>query len=863
MKKYLKTNKHKVGIAFLLMFFSLSVIAQEITVTGIVSDINNIPIAAANIIVKDTPNVGTSTDFDGKYTITVNSDDTLVFSYIGYETKEVPVNSQTSINVKLEEGGFGLEQVVVTSRKQSENIQEVPISVAAFSAKTLETRGINNVAQIADYIPNVEIDVSAAFSGSQSILAPFIRGIGQTDFAITFEPAVGLYVDGVYFARSVGAIIDLLDVERVEALKGPQGTLFGRNTIGGAINVTTKDPSRTFAVNGQITTGNFNRLDTKVAVDIPLIEDKLLSSFAVSLVNRDGHVRRIPFTGETNDDLANPRTPPFSEVGVDNDQGNQNNDTYRTKLVWVGSEKFKATFIGDYTRVRENQNGSTLLDVFDEFNGAPTIAGAFNACSAGLLPPELCADIARSPGLDLNGATPFDNRFVTGDPFTTFATGDGGSRIDAGGVSLSLDYEVNDNIDFKSITGYRKLRSQFGEDQDFGPTSFASAGFVMPQEQFTQEFQFIGKSDKLKWVGGLYYFTENGAVTDQVVLGNGLVQVFGENTVDNQSYAAFGQATYNITDKWSVTGGARFTFEEKELTGRQREFNSFVLRVGLVTPADFPTDDLTLFFPPGENRQTFSEPTFRLGSEYKFSENIFLYGYFAQGFKSGGWSTRVTSPVLEAPIFDPENADTYEIGLKTDFADNRFRFNVSAFYTDYQNLQVTVQRGISPFVENAAQAEIKGVEFDLQWKATRNLLLSGNAGFLDAEYTDIEEGALIQEDFGFVNTPEFSSSVSLDWTIPFGDDKGRLIFHIDASSKSEIFNNVENTELLRQPGLTLVNTALSYEGASRDWKVTVGGTNITNETYLVSGFFNPGAGLTYGTYARPAEFNVGVSYKFF
>jgi len=167
-------------------------------------------------------------------------------------------------------------------------------------------------------------------------------------------------------------------------------------------------------------------------------------------------------------------------------------------------------------------------------------------------------------------------------------------------------------------------------------------------------------------------------------------------------------------------------------------------------------------------------------------------------------------------------------------------------------------------VENAAQAEIKGLEIDLQVQASKNLILSGNAGFIDAQYKDITDPqAVIQEGFGFVNTPEFSASYALDWTIPFGEDKGRLIFHIDGSSKSEVFNNVENTELLRQPGLTLLNTSLSLESANRNWKFTVGGTNITDQTYIVSGFFNPGAGLTYGTYARPAEFNLGLTYKIF
>ncbi|WP_298486906.1 TonB-dependent receptor [uncultured Maribacter sp.] len=866
MKTQLKNlNVNNIGYMIVLLLFSIpNLNAQERTINGTVKDSKNNPLPGVNILVKN-QTIGVISDFDGKYAITINEEaETLVFSYIGFKTKEVVIGDITTINTSLEEKSFGLEEVVVTSRKQSENVQEVPISVTAMSAKTLETKGIGNIAQIADYIPNVEIDVNAPFSGSQSILSPYIRGIGQVDFAITYEPAVGLYVDGVYFGRTVGSVIDLLDVDRIEALKGPQGTLFGRNTIGGAISITTKDPSRTFSVAGSITGGSYNRLDTKVSVDIPLIKDKLLSSFSVSSINRDGHMKRIPFTREKNADLADPRTGVFSQVDLDADQGNQNNDTWRAKFLWLASGKFKATLSADYERVRENQNASKLINVYNEFGGAPTIVGAYNACASGLLPPELCAAINGAPGLDLAGATPFDSRFITDDPFTNYATADAGTKIDTWGTALTLDWEMTDKIDFKSISSYRDLESRFAEDQDFSPIPFGTAGFTMPQTQFTQEFQFIGNSDKLKWIGGLYYFTEDGSVTDEVVLGNGLVQIYGQNFINNKSYAVFGQVTYNLTEKWSLTGGYRYTNEQKELDGRQRDLNSFVLKTGVVTPADFPTSDLTLYYPPGLNEQSFSVSTVRLGTEYKFSENVFAYGYFAQGFKSGGWTTRVTTPVLEAPTFAPEKANTYEIGLKTDIANNRVRFNIAGFYTDYQDLQVTVQRGITPFVVNAAQAEIKGVEVDAQWRASENLTFSGNLGYIDAQYKKITDpGAVITENSSFINTPDFSSSLALDWTIPFGENKGRLLFHIDMASKSEIYNDVENTPLLVQEGISLFNTSLSLESASRNWKITLGGTNITDETYIVGGYNNPGVGVTYATYARPAEFNLGVSYKFF
>ena len=861
----MKVKKHfkKVFFLFLISFFSYSSYGQN-EIFGNVKDKNNSPIPGVNIIVKGTSSIGTTTDFDGKFKLeTAQKIETLIVSYIGYKTKEVPVQYGKSIDIILIEDSAGLEEVIITSRKSVENQQEVPISVSAFSAKSLASKGISSIDQLAAYIPNVEIDVHAPFSGSSAVLSPFIRGIGQSDFAINFDPGVGLYIDGVYYARSLGSIVDLLDIERVEVLKGPQGTLFGRNTIGGAINVVTKNPIGRFSAFGEITTGSYNRKDSKMTVQFPIVEDKLAASFSFSSKNRDGYVKRIPFKGAHNSDLAQPGDGEFPEVGLNNDQGNQNNDTWRGKLSWKPSDKYTLNISADLERVRENQNASSLLRVNLENDGLPNILGLYNLCAQGLLPPELCNNIAGAPGLELTGRTPFDDRFITGDPFTTYGTGDGGTVIDSWGTSITQELELSENISLKSITAYRKLESRFGEDQDNSPIPVADLGFEMPAKQFSQEFQLSGKTEKMKWVTGLYYFNEEGSVTDKANLGGGLTQIFGTSYSTVNNYAAFGQFTYNLSDKFSFTGGLRFTSEKKTIESNESDPNMLLLKLGATTPTDYPTSDLTRLFPEGVFEQTFNEPTIRLGLEYKATEDIFIYGSFAQGFKSGGWTTRVTAPVLEAPEFKPEKANTYEIGFKSEFAEKTIRFNAALFYTDFQDLQVTVQRGISPFLENAAKATIKGLEFDVLWRASKNWLLSANAGWLDASYDKITDpAAVIKEDFKFANTPDFSGSISSDYTIPLGDKLGRFIWHLDASTKSEVYNDAENTPLLRQSGLTLLNSTLAFQSYDYNWKITVGGTNLTNETYLVSGFSIPAVGIAYGIHARPAEFNLGVSYKF-
>ena len=857
-KKTFKKNLLLLGISFVL--FNLA-FAQS-TITGKVIDANNEPLIGVNVVSASNNTVGTITDFDGNYEISL-TDNTkaLKFSYLSYKTEVVEIDGQTEINLTMLEASETLEGVIVSARRTSENLQEVPVAVSAFSAKALETKGISDISGIANYTPNVEIDVDAPFSGSSSVLSPYIRGIGQIDFAITYEPAIGLYVDGVYYGRAMGSVLDLSDVESIEVLKGPQGTLFGRNTIGGAILVTTAKPTDEFSMSAQYTTGSFNRQDMKVGMNIPLVKKKLYLNFSAASNNRNGYVERIPYTGAQNGDLATIGNGPgfFDEVGLDDDQGNINNSTWRTKLSWFPSDKVRISTTFDYVKIRQNQNGSTLLRTID----SPTsIVGAYNnVCITGV-PAPFCTLHGTDQSLANPLATPYDDRFVTGNPFTTYATGDGGTRADTWGGALNMSFDLNDNIVLKSISSYRNLASVFGEDQDMSPIDFAQISFKMPQEQFTQELQLSGRTDNLKWIAGLYYFTENGMVIDQVRPGAGIVQVYGPVDVDNQSFAGFGQATYNVTDKWSITGGLRYTAENKELASGQSDLNSFVIQAVPPTAENLPTSDPTLYFPPGRFKQDFGELTFRLGTEYKINEDLFTYFSFAQGFKSGGWTTRVTEPVKEAPTYEPERANTYEIGLKSEFNEGKLRFNAAAFLTDYNDLQVTVQQGISPFVVNAANAKIQGLELDLQFIPAKNFLVTTNFGWLDAEYLEItDEFATIQEGFKFVNAPDLSGSIAVDLTTPLKNKKANLVWHLDYAAKSEVANNAENTPLLMQPGYGLLNAFVSVENAGKNWMLKTGFTNLTNKTILVSGFDIPAVGITYGTYARPREFYVSLSYK--
>ncbi len=734
----------------------------------------------------------------------------------------------------VEDKSKGLEEIVITARKISESLQDVPIAVSAFTAESLKKKGLSNISQMGDYTPSLIMDFTSALTGSSASITTFIRGIGQSDFLLTIDPGVGLYVDGVYVARSVGGIVDLLNLERIEVLKGPQGTLFGRNTIGGAINIVSAMPGEDFSINADATIGSFNRRDLRLTVDIPLIEDKLLSSLSFSTKNRDGYARRIPFTGEHGPDISYPT----QAIGQNTELGDENTFTAKGIFQLQASDRLQATLIIDATRSREHSAASKLLNVYP---GATQLAGLYNGCIAGAIPVQVCG-----PAFNLNGdanplndRTPYDGRFITDDPYTTYGTGPNFSNLDLFGAALTLDYDINDNIDFKSITAYRKLEAEFGRDGDNSPITMDHTSNLYKHNQFTQELQLTGVSfdSKLKWLAGLYYFEESGRDNVFVPLGGiPFLNLDELNIVNNVSYAAFGQATYSFTDGLSMTAGLRYTKENKDYRPVHRELVSGVLLV----PDDTAELDISDISP-------------RIGVEYRWNENFFTYVSVSKGFKSGGFTGRTVDPQPAARPFKPEKVWAYEVGFKSDLADGRVRLNGAAYYTDYSNLQVVNQEGITPITVNAGKAEIKGGELELQAMITDSLVLTVGLAYTDAKYVEISDPfATISTASKFANTPEFSSTVGLEYTVDL-DNEGTLLFHGDWNYNSTIYNNAENTPELTQPALHLFNAAVTYSHPGDQWELIFGGRNLTDERYLVSGFNQPGVGFTEGTYARPRE----------
>ena len=793
--------------------------------------------------------------------------------------------------------GNQLEEVVVTAQKRAENIQSVPIAITAFSESDLRSKGVTDIQGLSALTPNVNLDAGSPFSGSKSVLSASIRGVGQDDFAFNLDPGVGVYVDGIYYARTVGANQNLLDVERVEILKGPQGTLFGRNTIGGAISIVTRTPGDELALQTQITGGSYDRRDVAVMADIPF-SDTLLSTVTFSSQNRNGYQRRIPYPSPV--PYVSDPVGALHSSGTEafDTQGGENQQIARAKLLWKASDALSATLSLDWTHTNQPSTASTVLQTVT--TGPDAVFGAFfNLCLQGA-PFVPTAALVCGPrnivGTPLWQASlnPSTNRLQygaavtnTGNIDTTYATGQNFDKLDSYGAALTVDWTLNPSVSLRSITGWRRLHWAAGLDADGSPINFFELSFAEGQHQLSEEVQLIGDflDSSLKIVGGLYYFNEAGYINDFVTFGGGLLQIDGPNTLDTKSYAAYLHADYRLTDKIGFTLGGRISEDHKTFTGGQQDLNQFFYKIsgcyppgasasllGPTVPATltcqqalgFPNPDNPYqVYPPGENHQNFNVFTPTAGIQYHIDPNMMAYVSYAKGFKTGGWTTRLTQPLpagSPAQAFGPETDQTYELGLKSDWFDRQLIVNAAAFYSKYDGIQLTYQISTSPVTQNAGNAEIKGLELEIQSRLGAHFSLAGNLGYMDAKYTEISQFAQATTGSVLPKTPRLKISVSPDVHTTLGNGF-TVRLGVDYTHTGEIYNDVQNTPLLARPKIDMVNASTSIVSPSGKVTFTVGGANLTDKRYITTGQPQFAGGVIFGTYNAPREWYATLGLK--
>jgi iron complex outermembrane receptor protein len=806
------------------------------------------------------------------------------------------VASQSFAQTTLAPQSEGLQEIVVTAQKRTQSIQDVPISITAFTAGTLETKGITDLQGLSALAPNVNLDAGSPFSGSSSVLSASIRGIGQDDFAFNLDPGVGIYVDGVYYARTVGANQNLLDVDRIEILKGPQGTLFGRNTIGGAISIVTHTPGDQFVAQAQLTGGSYDRRDVSLLVDLPIMPN-LLSSITFADQVRNGYQKRIAYQSPT--PYVSDPVSAFHNAGTEafDTQGGQNEQVIRAKLLWKASDTVTATFGGDWTHTNQPGVATTVLQPI--ISGPNAAFGAFyNACLLGI-PFVPTASLVCGPrgsvGTSLWQANlnPATTRLLygtgvtqTGNIDTTYATGPNFDKLDSSGLSATVDWALSDALKFKSITAFRSLKWASGEDEDGSPIQFLETTFAEGQHQFSQEFQALGNAldSRLSYVGGLYFFHEDGYIHDYVTFPGGLLQIDGPNELDTKSYAGYLHADFKVTDQFALTAGGRYSVDDKHFMGGQQDINDFFYKISgcypysasaslIGAPANltcqqalgFPNpDNHQQVYPPGENSQKFDVFTPTLGAQYHLTDSIMTYISYAKGFKTGGWTTRLTAPLpppAVAQTFGPEHDQTYELGIKSEWLDRNLIVNAATFFSKYQDIQLTYQVSTSPVTENAGDADIKGVELEMQSRLGEHFSLNANAGYMDAYYTRIAAGAAASTGSELPKTPKWKVSVSPDahTKLPNG---ATVRLGVDYSHVGKMYNDVQNTELIarRKSDVLGASAGLTSEDGKRT--LTIGGTNITDQRYLTTGQPQYAGGVVYGTYNAPREWFATLDFKY-
>ncbi|MGI9296128.1 MAG: TonB-dependent receptor [Pseudomonadales bacterium] len=755
-----------------------------------------------------------------------------------------------------------LEETVVTARKREESLQDAPLAVSAYTGDSLEYRGASNIGDIAEFTPNLTFQNNPSFGGSSNAAAVYIRGVGQKEFLPTTEPGVGIYVDGVYVARSVGAILDLIDVERVEVLRGPQGTLFGRNTIGGAVSLTSKKPADLFGVKTEVKLGTDSRQDFKGSVNVPLT-DNLRSSLSFASFNQDGYLTR--------------------EDGVE--LGDDSTISGRVALNWTPVDSLEVNFSADYTEDDENGPAMSLIGISGTVlsPNTPPFATIFNVLQTlGAGGPEAPCAVGgvTTPGLPVAPDTCYDNRYVQGKDFNA-GTAPAFSEAELWNANINVDWAINDVLTLKSITAVRNLDSEFARDGDHSPFTISQYFDSLDQDQFTQEFQLLGDSlgGRLQWILGAYYFQEDG---DNVNLLDFVVNSFQSGGLyDNEATAFYAQASWDITDKFSATLGWRYTDETKKFTPVQ------VINTAPLSGNMAANPQLALFNAPQmqvgepilpniEKTIDIQEATPLVNLAYQFTDTLMSYVTYSEGFKSGGFTQRVFPPQVAGfidvpagtpdldliPTFDPEFVEVYEIGAKYRSADGRWTVNAALFQTTYDDMQIQVFTSVAPVTKNAGSATIEGFELELQAVPGDGWLVDFSLGYLDAAYDNIDTAVTLVDDgndFERISDTSISAAVSKEFELNAG---GTIIPRVDWSYRTEMFNDTFNTAALAQDSYSLVNANVTWLSPGESYRVALGVDNATDEEYLISGIVGDAMQSIEGLFDRGRQWYLKVGMEF-
>ena len=788
------------------------------------------------------------------------------------------------------ESSRGIQDIVVTATRQATNLQDTPIAITAVAAEALEERGITSVADLSSVVPN------AQFRKTQAVFGPgvsaVIRGVGQTDTGLAVEPAVAFYLDDVYYPLLLGSNFDLLEISRIEVLRGPQGTLFGRNSLAGAVNVVSTQPTLgETSGRVQITAGESNRRELRASINLPLGETMALSLSGLSK-KRTGYQKVLDFTCE----MERQGTPalagslPYSSLelrGSDDctigHQGGEDVQAYRASLLWEPASNIRITLTGDYIKDESENTADTIVDIVPASvtNNGKSIGNYFGIA--------------------------YDERFVTGDPYTTYATYSdpiaagtvipgntfyngykiGGIPVRGGtsfdpfydvenwGVSGKISWDITDNINLLTVVSHRQVDSLQTYDDDGSPLNLVSRNNRNIEKYWTAEARLSGTSDMIDWVAGVFYFTAEGSQQGVFIAPtSGLSRAF-DHKFDPTSKAAFANATVRpFGEKLAITGGIRYSDDKKEVHYRN-----------VVDTTPNAAQDTIFDVTPRQKRVDW-----KAGLSYQATPDALIYASAASGNSLPSFNARAQQVTQIYQIDGNENI-AYELGAKLDLFDRRVRLNIAGFYTDFTNRPTSISgseallgpdgnplpgnRTLIPLPGGPAgsttcspvilptntgiqctgrtypinqPATVRGFEAEYTITPIDDLVINGSVGWSKLTAADIENRAVNRRQ----DSPFWTANAGIQYTLPIAALSGTITPRFDWSYESSSVISGTSTKFnYLGEARSVFNGRVTYQNEDYDFSVAVGATNLFNKMYYVNVFNSQGLGAAYQQ-AQPA-----------
>jgi iron complex outermembrane receptor protein len=746
----------------------------------------------------------------------LNTRQLLMISAAGLFINTAPLIGQAQEQVSEDD----VTNVVVTARRRSETLKDVPVAVSSFSATKLEQLGAADITALQKSTPNMTLQVAR---GSNSTLIAFIRGVGQQDPLWGFEPGVGLYVDDVYIARPQGAVLDIFDVQRVEVLRGPQGTLYGRNTIGGAVKYVTRPldtEAAHFGIKGAL--GSFNQTDLIVTGSVPVTPEFAIGG-AIAAYKRDGYGKNL-YTGT--------------------EHYNKDVLAYRFSADFNPSDKLSIRFAYDNMEDKSNARHG--------HREVPALNSAL-------------APLYAAPNTIWNTppASVFDTYAGIGDK----------NLVENDGVSLTTEYKVSDRLTLKSITSTRKGHTDTFIDFDNTPGKFMDVPALYDDTTATQEFQATFVGSNWSGVAGIYYLNGTASGAFDTTILDGVATTLTQGKVRTNSTAIYADFSFDLSEKLKASIGGRQTKDNKRGSVFRANY------AGAPSPVFGGTGAVTLLRSNYSNERSFEKFTPRVSVSYAFNEDTTGYVSLSEGFKSGGFDMR--GDVILTPTtvngYEPETVMTTEFGLKGNAFDRRLSYNAAIFNSAYDDMQVTRQTpvgaSVASQVENAGKATIKGFEFEGALKLSDKLTANATLGFVDASFDEfISYNVLtasyvnLAGNYNFQMTPEWTNNFGLTYRADVAG--GTLVIAPQASYRSDMQMFEAANPALDQPSFWLYDLGMTWSSPSSNYKIGLYGRNLTDETYKVGGYnFPTTVSALFGNsvsafYGAPRTVTLTLEYKY-